>query len=285
MTAVATWRATTEQKAAALAALPAQRIVSGLTKRDPESVAIVGALYKLATGRAADPTGARRRQFQVELDEVKAAVGQGRLLFLEGWELKDAESPVDDATEEPGSPEERLVRQAMGDRKTLAFEDRRYRFVPARLWTQAVNQGRYAIVPLAEAGAVVARLSQRSTGTAEEKALWAEMTEQLSDTRGGDGLLLLRDRPPQQAVATPLGELPITPSQLRPKIAEKDWIEVEVLFEDGSPFDGNCCVALPGGKKSNGPPGEAGVIRIDELDPGDCKVTFPELDSPVFSPA
>ena len=76
-----------------------------------------------------------------------------------------------------------------------------------------------------------------------------------------------------------------TPSQLRPKVAPQDWIEIEVLYEDGVAFPGNCVVELPGGRSTEGPPGDAGIIRMDGIDPGSCKLTFPELDAAAFKSA
>ena len=56
------------------------------------------------------------------------------------------------------------------------------------------------------------------------------------------------------------------------------WIELKIQFDDGAPYPGNCVIELPGGDRSEGPPDAEGVIRMERLDPGSCKVSFPDLD-------
>lgn len=70
-----------------------------------------------------------------------------------------------------------------------------------------------------------------------------------------------------------------TPSQLRPKVAQQDWIEIRMEYDDGSPFDGSCVLLLPDSRKTEGPPDADGVVRLERLDPGSCKLSFPELDA------
>ena len=65
----------------------------------------------------------------------------------------------------------------------------------------------------------------------------------------------------------------------RRRAPEQTWIEVDVRFEDGTPFDGNVVIELPGGRKTEGAPDANGIIRIDGIDPGSCKLTITELDA------
>lgn len=69
----------------------------------------------------------------------------------------------------------------------------------------------------------------------------------------------------------------MTPSQLAPKVAEQDWIELQLKWDDGSAYDGDFLLTLPGGRTTEGPPDEGGVVRVDNVDSGDCKLTFPGL--------
>jgi hypothetical protein len=103
------------------------------------------------------------------------------------------------------------------------------------------------------------------------------------EPKPGRGLRLLRYTDSGGGVAAPSAEPASTPSQLRPKIAEDHWIEIEVVYEDGAPFDGNCVVELPGGRVTEGPPDEGGIIRIDGLTAGDCKLRIPDLDAETFA--
>jgi predicted component of type VI protein secretion system len=63
------------------------------------------------------------------------------------------------------------------------------------------------------------------------------------------------------------------------------WIEIEVVFDDGTPFTGNCVVDLPSNLRTDGAPDDEGLIRIEGIDPGSCKVSFPDLDGAVWDVA
>jgi hypothetical protein len=76
----------------------------------------------------------------------------------------------------------------------------------------------------------------------------------------------------------------MTPSQVRASLAQQDWFEIEIEYEDGSPFDGNAAIELPGGRRTDGPPDADGVVRVDGIDPGSCKVSFPSLDTDSWEP-
>jgi type VI secretion system secreted protein VgrG len=57
------------------------------------------------------------------------------------------------------------------------------------------------------------------------------------------------------------------------------WIEVELVDENGKPVPGEVYeVTLPDGSVSSGTLNEKGVGRIEHIDPGNCQVTFPNLD-------
>ena len=74
---------------------------------------------------------------------------------------------------------------------------------------------------------------------------------------------------------------PAAPTQRETK---RDWIEIEIVYDDGTPYDGNCHVQLPSGAETDGAPDEDGVVRIDGLLPGSCRVSFPDLDASVWDP-
>lgn len=283
MTAVAGWRVTAEQRnAMALSAREAGEVVDELHRGSFDGVPIVGALFKIATGRQPHPMGRGRRQFDAELAEVKAAISEERLLVFRGWSPGDEQHLPGAERQDGGTPEQKLVRKAMGDRAAILFEDDRYRLVPARLWSEA-GQGGFRIVALAEARSVVGRLAKRPASAPGERALWEEIAARLSDDRHGDGLFLLRHRRSGGSVISKSSEPAVTPSQLKPKVEEKDWFEVRIRYSDGQAFDGKCSIELPGGRKSVGAPGPDGRVRIDPVDSGACNVTLPDLDSAMWS--
>jgi type VI secretion system secreted protein VgrG len=66
---------------------------------------------------------------------------------------------------------------------------------------------------------------------------------------------------------------------------KKNWIEIQVDNEDGKPVPGvRYRVTLPDGVTlAEGTTDEKGSARVDAIDPGNCKVTFPDLDKDAWS--
>jgi type VI secretion system secreted protein VgrG len=61
---------------------------------------------------------------------------------------------------------------------------------------------------------------------------------------------------------------------------KKHWIEIELVDKEGKPVPGEKYrVTLPDGSTlAEGTLDEKGFARVDNIDPGNCKVTFPNLD-------
>jgi type VI secretion system secreted protein VgrG len=64
------------------------------------------------------------------------------------------------------------------------------------------------------------------------------------------------------------------------KSKEKTWIEIELVDDDGKPVPGEkYLVTLSDGKTiASGTLDENGFARVENIDPGSCKITFPNLD-------
>ena len=78
-----------------------------------------------------------------------------------------------------------------------------------------------------------------------------------------------KDRPGQQQ----------DPSNHDPDPDKPHWIEVELVDEAGKPVAGESVqVTLPDGSIAGGTTDEKGLRRIDGIDPGTCRITFPDLD-------
>ena len=70
------------------------------------------------------------------------------------------------------------------------------------------------------------------------------------------------------------------------KAQEHSWIEIELLDEAGQPVPGELCrVECPDGKVREGYLNEKGRIRWKRVKPGDCEVTFPDLDKSAWETA
>ncbi|MEM1432645.1 MAG: hypothetical protein AAGG11_01170 [Pseudomonadota bacterium] len=64
------------------------------------------------------------------------------------------------------------------------------------------------------------------------------------------------------------------------------WIEVEMVGEDGSPIAGERYeITVPDGRVASGTLDGNGFARVEGFEPGECKITFPDLDKDAWEPA
>ena len=279
LVAVAAAHATAGDHAAALPAQRARSIAAELSSADDQQ--LLWAFYRLAAGVAAY-TAVDVAPGTLAA-EVEAALADGRLLLVgaDGDAGSEAAAPISDFRE---TPEDKLARQAMAGRLEIPFEGRRYRILPFSRFRTA-GQSNFRVVPLQEARGVIERMGLRTASTPQARALWENVSENLSANGRSGGLVLMHDRPTGEWERRPADEPPMTPSQLRTKIAPTDWIQVDVMYDDGTPYDGTCSIVLPDGRTVDGAPDENGSLRFDGIDPGSCTVSFPELDEPAVEPA
>lgn len=61
---------------------------------------------------------------------------------------------------------------------------------------------------------------------------------------------------------------------------KKSWIEIEMVDEEGQPVVGERYkITLPDGETvAEGTLDSTGLARVDGIEPGTCKITFPQLD-------
>jgi hypothetical protein len=216
---------------------------------------------------------------------IRDAYDDGDFALILGWDVGGATSAGVTAPASDGTPAQTMALQAMADRTEIPFEGRRYRIVATDDASTAGapssnGTDSFRSVPLAEARPIVTRLAARAS-TPQDRALWKQVVASLSDKSGDKSLRLLRDTPASGMGTPDEAPAPAAPTQRETK---RDWIEIEVVYDDGTPYDGNCHVQLPSGAETDGAPDEDGVVRIDGLLPGSCRVSFPDLDASVWDP-
>jgi hypothetical protein len=82
----------------------------------------------------------------------------------------------------------------------------------------------------------------------------------------------------REAAAVPVaGRAPVT----RPKT----WIEIKLVDDEGRPVPGvRYRIELPDGDFQEGTLDGAGHARVEDIEPGTCRVTFPDLDRESWEP-
>ncbi len=80
---------------------------------------------------------------------------------------------------------------------------------------------------------------------------------------------------------------PHKPPQTAEEKAQKpSWIEIELVDEDGAPVPGERYrIELPDGSVAQGTLDAKGVARVEGIEPGNCKITFPNLDKDAWEKA
>jgi hypothetical protein len=263
---VARRRLPTEQ-GVTLSSPEAARIIRGL-HRDANRTVLL-ALYELAGG--ATGFGSNGLSDAHVISFITAAVESGRIV-LAGLTIGAAAS-----SGRPTNPLAKVAREIMAGRDAIVFERHRYRLIEADVSLRSIGPDYH---PLERVEALrVARLMATQLATNEaERSRWAKVVAFLEKPPEGRSLRLWRYAAPATGHLFAASEPAATPSQLRPKVAVEDWIEIQILYEDGTPYNGPCDLELPDGRMTHGAPGAEGIIRVDRLTPGACKLSFPELD-------
>ena len=106
-----------------------------------------------------------------------------------------------------------------------------------------------------------------------------KIPQQQADALGGC-------QPRQQAATAPItGQAAAPPSVMVVDPDKPDWIGISLVSPDGKPIAGEpFVVELADGKSVFGKLDNLGKVRIEGVDPGSCKVTFPERDAAEWKP-
>lgn len=95
----------------------------------------------------------------------------------------------------------------------------------------------------------------------------------------------------RQTKAGKYGSAPVKPHKppdtKEEKEKKKSWIEIELVDEEDNAVPGEKYkIILPDGETvAEGTLDDKGFARVDGIEPGTCKITFPELDKDAWEPA
>jgi hypothetical protein len=90
----------------------------------------------------------------------------------------------------------------------------------------------------------------------------------------------------EQAQTTPLQDEEAAKEEKGTQEPEEEhWIEIELLDDDGKPVaDERYFVEMPDGSQLSGRTDGQGRARVEGVDPGTAKVSFPDLDKKSYEP-
>ena len=187
-------------------------------------------------------------------------------------ERRGGAGPVDASTAEL----RRLVRAIEAKtRRRLSYSGRQYRLVADEDLARLPDRDSYQVVQHDEAARVLDGLArQGGAGAADLAGLLGKAREKLTrDWRPPlrpDGLVLLRKVVIQAPIA-PEGPA-VTPSQMKKLLHQTEWIEIEVVDQDGEPYTGHYRLELPEADTTEGDFDENGFYGNYDIAPGECKL-------------
>ena len=114
--------------------------------------------------------------------------------------------------------------------------------------------------------------------------------EGATDTESDDGLSAAQDDADENFsdqvagdTVQSCGDAPPTPVPVSPQ--KKAWIAIEMVDAEGKPVQGeDYRITLPDGSVVEGSLDTRGRAKIEGIDPGSCKITFPNLDRESWQP-
>ena len=145
-----------------------------------------------------------------------------------------------------------------------------------------INSGPGSSPATGQAGSLVSPMKPKDVQEAD-KADPGEMDkikqQEIAEGKGKYGLVSLTPhKPPKPGQSSQSGQ--------QDQEEKTHWIEIELRDEDGKPVPGQAYqVTLPDGSTvASGTLDEKGKARVEGIDQGSCKVTFPDLDKDAWKP-
>ena len=178
----------------------------------------------------------------------------------------------------------RLVRAIEAEtRRRLHYNGRQYKLVSDADLRKLSDRDSYEVVRRVDAVMVLDGLAKQARAeTGELVTLLAKARDKLTrDWRPPlhpDGLILLR-RIIRQRASADSGPA-MTPSQIKKLATKSDWIEIEVVDQDGTPYTGGYRIEFPNSTTSEANFDDEGFFGKYDLDPGNCTLVLTDLAPP-----
>jgi hypothetical protein len=192
----------------------------------------------------------------------------------------NAAKPADTPKPEP-TPEDRVLEALPERTRDFVFAGRNLRLIRRRDWRVIQLDERYQVVPADDARGILQSLAATTVSRTEKAALGqaVSMLPVHGITSRNDGLLLLRVTPVRYSTSSSSAPA-MTPSQIaRSQVKERHWIEIQLVDEDRAGIPGvDYAIITPDNQQHSGTTGEDGVARLEDILPGQCKISFPKLD-------
>lgn len=241
----------------------------------------------MATQRSPGPVGSETTPVPLDSGTLALCVmpAPGPILAAASRQARQPQSaapgkPADTPKPEP-LPEDRIL-QALPDRiRDFLFAGRTLRLIRRRDWRSFQKEERYQVVPADDAKEILQSLAAVTVSKSEKAAL--EEAIPMLPARGivsdSSRLLLLRLTPTRHHAPSSSGPA-MTPSQIaRSQVKAQHWIEIQLVDEDGAGIPGaDYVIVTPDNERHSGVTGKNGIARLDDIPPGQCRITFPELD-------
>jgi hypothetical protein len=126
--------------------------------------------------------------------------------------------------------------------------------------------------------------AKRSGKQEELLERWKMQTLQAHLTRSSSGTGQNQSKVEEYQQSTARAERRPDPPTRTPTVV-KTWIEFQLIDEDGDPVPNvTYRVKLPNGSTRDGLLDDEGLVRFDNIDPGQCQVTFPAIDADAWHP-
>lgn len=169
----------------------------------------------------------------------------------------------------------------------LAHQGRQYRLVVDNQLDRLSDRQSYEVVSQRDAAAILGVLAgpNGASGADLSKLLTEAATMLSQDWRPParpDGLVLLRRIRTVHAIRPDDGPA-LTPSQLK-KMAQTDWIEIELVDQDGEPVTMPYHIELTDKSVRKGQFDVEGFAGLYEIESGTCKLTIGEVIEAAASP-